>query len=394
MEHIIIDSLDKLQTHIASGNRELILVGGEIVYVTDDKLLMEQISTDEQVFILQPPRLASRGSLFSASKHSMFLGVTKEAASFLADYKGGVAFLADQYLAYGLSQRGNIIVVGGGNNGRGALNLEILVFSEQRLVKTLERNIENTGTSLDIAMRDVQQEFPDSSIHWCAPLGEPPKSDLVNSDKFIDIGTQPMRSIIRKKVFVKTQNADESLGLVSALLIVAIGAAIFISACGFRWSSVVSERQEYQNEIVGFEQVYSNSAHSLDLLRHRDFFLNTPPEHQERVKSLDHLLMQVAKIDSVQIISVKVFEPGDIDAQEVTQGSQSTIAEQADFKLEIIVPQLDNASARDQAEPLLAKLNQSTGMTVRLNDHVPVKKKIGDADVNYWQYRLSGSIQR
>ena len=52
---------------------------------------------------------------------------------------------------------------------------------------------------------------------------------------------------------------------------------------------------------------------------------------------------------------------------------------------------LDVGSARDQAEPLLAALNNKTGMTVRVMDHAEENIQVGEADHKYWRYRLGGN---
>ncbi|WP_267400474.1 hypothetical protein [Pseudomonas sp. GM_Psu_2] len=388
----IITSLSELRTIISSGEKSTLMIGGALVYATQDKATAEGMVADGN-YVMQPPRPASRGRLFEQAKTSLFVSVQDEAANLLADF-GPVAFLADHYLAYGLAQSSDTIVIGGSAEGSGAVTLEIMVFSGKRLVETVERRAELSSLQLDLAVRDVLEAYPAHSVHWCCPLSDPPICDLSQSENFVEVGTAPIKSIIRKKVFAKQQDVDESSGWVPAIAIVCLSGAIFAGVTAWEFSGIDRERGIYQKEVAGFEKVYSTRAQSLDLLRHRDTFLNTPPAHLARIRDLDSLLAQVAHIPGVQISRIEMFDRAAADSHQVVQGDNGDGTGLADFRLEISVPQESGTSARDQAEPLLAQLNHTTGMTFRLIDHSERKEGSGSGSVAFWQYRLTGTMER
>ncbi|EKY4114605.1 TPA: hypothetical protein ACGW3M_001183 [Pseudomonas aeruginosa] len=387
-----VSSQDELFELISDNHREAIFVGGDLVYVTIDKERLNSGDLDVGEYVVQPPRLAARGKIYdSSSRANMYLGIRKECIQYLIDYKGSVYFLADQYLAYGLSLRSNTIVVGGGEIGNGAYNLEIFIFTGQRLVATQERNCSLSLNELELIFSQIRLDYPEHIIHWCSPLPDPPLCSFTNdSELFVEVESTPLNNPVKKKIHPKQVKQEESYGLLPAIGMVSFSAVVFCAAVGIPWSGISSERQEYKNEIKGFEQVYSNSSHSLDLLRHRKSFLDQQPSHFQRMQVTDHLLTQISRLGGVVIKKVAVFDEAD---QEATLNSLGTsTASRVDFKVEIMVPVESDQSARDQAEPILAQLNHSTGMNFMLTDHAGVHEKRGEKSYPFWIYRLSGTI--
>lgn len=387
-----ISSISQLNDHVESGAQGQIFVGGDLVYVTTDKESLLNVTSGAD-YIIQPTRSASKGKLFEASRHHLYLGVVRTAIDQLVAYSGDVVFLADQYLAYGLSLRGNTIIIGGGEGDRGVHNLEVYVFTNQILVKTLEKHLQWTGMALDVALKDILAEYPDHSLHWCAPLGAPPLCDLTDNPQFLEVADLPLRNIVRKRLYLKDQKTDESFGVVPSIAIVIFGALVFGGAISIRWANINDARKDFTNEVSGYQEVYSNSSHSLDLLRHRDFLLRSPIEHEERLRNLDRLLSQVSLIPSVQIKEITIFSPDDPEVKRLQQNSKGVVALPDDFQIEIIVPALPETSARDQAEPILEQLNHATGISVRLTDHSPFNKKVGDVDISCWTYKMGGTLK-
>lgn len=90
----------------------------------------------------------------------------------------------------------------------------------------------------------------------------------------------------------------------------------------------------------------------------------------------DHLLTQISRLGGVVIKKVAVFDEADQEATLNSLGTSTT--SRVDFKVEIMVPVESDQSARDQAEPILAQLNHSTGMNFMLTDHAGVHEKRGE----------------
>lgn len=392
----LISSMDQLDELLAVGSKEPILLGGELVFITNDIDAFESLlDNDDEQYIQQPPRLATRGGFAVKNKKKLYVAVSKEAVASIASYKGKTFLLADQYLAYGLSQRANCIVIGGGVTSVGLLNLEVFVFTHQSLEATYERNVQPDGVRLDIALQDILAQYADHEIFWCDPLGDPLICDLSQRLNFKEVGAAPLKSLVPRKLFSKAQSVDESLGWFPAVSLALVGALALGGSIGLQWARLGAERAEYQSEIAGYEEAYKNSSQSLDLLRHREFLLKAKPGHEVRIAKLDLMLRQVALLEGVIIHRIRFYDEVDPRASTVNQAmSMSSEAIQArdDFYVEFSVPQvLDVGSARDQAEPLLAALNNKTGMTVRVMDHAEENIQVGDADHKYWRYRLGGN---
>ncbi|MDU4254437.1 hypothetical protein [Pseudomonas sp.] len=390
---IFVSNMDQFDELVASNSKSTILLAGETVYMTNDKRALDSLQEEAgERYVLQPPRIASRGRLLDSKKEYLYVAVAKQAAEYAQSFRGTVALAADHYLAYGLSQKRDCIIIGGGKTQHDELNLEFFVFSNHRLVETVERTSSSNSFMLETAVHEVADRYKGFDIHWCDPLGEPPMFDLSRADNFQYVGDIPVRNLIKRKLYAKSQKVEEPWGLFTALLIACAGAGAFIASSGFQWIELNSARKAYHQEVAGYEAAYSNSAQSLDLLRQRDFLMTSPSESIERIKMVNSLLTNAASIDGVVIHSVKVFSADDADATSTAQSSTpgAMAAARDDFRLEFSVPQSAGAGARDQAEPIVAMLNHLTGMTIRVIDHNAEKVKLGEQEVSYWRYKLGG----
>ena len=391
MNSKFISNMDQFDELVASGSKSTVLLGGEIVYMTNDKNALEALQAEAgDRFVLQHPRIASRGRL--NKKEHLYVAVSKLAAEYAQSYRGTVALAADHYLAFGLSQKRDCIVIGGGRTELDELNLEFFVFSDNRLVETVERTTSNSAFMLEGALHDVADKYPGYSILWCDPLGEPPLFELTRSSQFEYIGDAPVRNLIKRKLYSKSQKVEEPWGVLQAASVASIGAVIFLACTGFQWMQLNSVRDEYHNEVDGYEAAYSNSAQSLDLLRQREYLMNSQGEVLGRINMINNLLLNSAAIEGGVIHSVKVFSPDDEEATSTMQSETpgALVNARDDFRLEFSVPQANGAGARDQAEPIVTMLNSLTGMTIRVIDHNPEKIKVGEQEVLYWRYKIGG----
>ncbi|MBA1280203.1 hypothetical protein [Stutzerimonas stutzeri] len=398
---VFISNMDQFNEHVASGSKATLLLGGELVYMTHDKASLERLQVDAgERYIVQPPRIASKGRFLERKKDYLYVAVAREAAEFAQGYRGQVLVAADHYLAFGLAQKRNCIVIGGGansdqgyGNDGGTLNLEIFVFTNNHLVETLERNTASTSYMLDITLRSVIENYPDHHILWCDPLGDPPILDMTSSENFEVVGDAPVKHLIKRRLYTKAHSADESWGILPATAIGLAGVTIFVAATSYQWLSLESERAEYHSAVAGYEGAYSNSTQSLDLLRHRTHLMNEEPSAVRRVHMLEQLMNTAARIEDVIVHSVKIFSESDPEAegnlQHETGGAMA--ASRDDFRLEFSVPQVAGSGARDHAEPIVAMLNHLTGMTIRVIDHGSDTVNIGEEKKLYWRYTVGGA---
>jgi hypothetical protein len=396
---IFVSSIEQFDDHVAKGSKATLLLGGELVYMTNEKSSLDRLQQDAgDRYILQPPRVASKGSIFDSKKVVLYVAVAKQAAEYAQSYRGQVLVAADHYLAYGLSQRRNCIVIGGGFIGGVSadesvgVNLEVFVFTDNRLVETIERNTSGTSYMLEMTLKDVIANYPEHHVLWCDPLGEPPIFDLTSPDLFEVVGEAPIKQLIRRKLVTRAHGVEEPWGVLPAIAVGLLGFAVFFSGTAYQWLELESERKEFKTEVSGYEAEYSNSAQSLDLLRHRSHLLETQPEAVERIAMLEDLLSTAARIENVLIHSVKVYDMDDQDASSGIQGAQGAMTgiNRDDFQLEFSVPQITNSGARDQAEPIVAMLNHRTGMTIRVIDHIAENISSGEEQIKFWRYKVGG----
>lgn len=396
---VFISNMDQFTEHVATGSKETLLLAGELVYMTHDKESLDRLQADAaERYIVQPPRIASKGHFFERKKDHLYIAVAIEAAEFAQGYRGQVLVAADHYLAFGLSQKRNCIVIGGGANSdngyaqEGTLNLEIFVFTDNRLVETLERNTAYTSYMLDITLRGVVEAYPDHHIFWCDPLGDPPLLDMTSSDRFEIVGDAPVKHLVKRKLYTKAHSDDESWGILPAMAIGLTGITVTVAAISYQWLGIENERAEYHAAIAGYEVAYSSSAQSLDLLRHRTHLMNQEPIAVKRVLMLEQLMNTAARIEGVIVRSVKVFSDSDPEAEGRSQyeSSNQLTPSRDDFHLVISIPQESGSSARDQAEPIVAMLNHKTGLVIRVIDHTEETVSLGDIKKMYWKYTIGG----
>lgn len=383
---LFISSIDALSQLVATNSREPILVGGELVLLSHDKTAASDIGSLTDRYVAQPPRMASRKSLLDKGKKNLYVSIDKQAVEMILAYKGPVALSADQYLAYGLSQKKNVIVIGGGDSAiDGEVNLEGFVFTEQSLVDTFEKTTRPSGYMLDIVLKDIINEYPDHHIHWCAPLEAIPDCDISHSPLFVDAGNEALKSIVKRKVFSRKQSEEEGWGVLPAVGVAVLGFVVFAVFTGYQWKQLEAERAEYQSEIQGYEAAYQESAFSLELLRHRDYLLSASSESAAKVALLDSLIVKSAGVDGVLIHSIKVVDNNDLLPASGNLGADV-------FELDISIPKDESSGgARQQAESLVKRFNSQLGMTVRVISHTSYNHQYGSGNKEYWRYMLGGS---
>ncbi len=380
---LFISTIESLSKLVASNSKEPILIGGDLVLLSHDKTAAADIGALTDRYVSQPPRMASRKSLFDKGKKNLYVSIDKQAVEMILAYKGPVALSADQYLAYGLSQKKNVIVIGGGWIDKDSLSLEGFVFTDQSLVDTFEKITPLSGYMLEVALQDIVSRYPDHYIHWCSPLEPMPDCDIKGSTLFVDAGDEAIKHLIKRKIFSRRQSEEEGWGLIPAVAIAFSGFAIFATATGWQWSQLEKERAEYQSEIQGYEAAYEKSAHSLELLRHRDFLLSSESEALAKTAMLDSLIVKVASIENILIHSIKVVDLDDVDTSDGSMPGEM-------FVLDISIPKEPGNGARKQAERLVKNINMQLGMSVRVASHTTFSHRLGPEDKEYWRYTLGG----
>lgn len=378
---IYVSTLAQLNELVAIGSKEPIIIGGELVFTSYERADMQSESISER-YVAQRHRTASRRNLLEKSKRYLYLAIDRAATSMLTGYSGDVLIAADQYLAYGLqkSADGDVVILGGGERpeSNGSFNVEGMVFTGQQLVRTFERKIYNAH-DLDLNLEDITAEYPDHTLLWCDPLPPPPETELTRRRNFKIGGGEPLVNSIKRKIFVRAQGENEAWGIIPAVAVAALGFAVFAGTYAFQLQRVEAEKDEYRQAVRGYEQEYANSAHTLELLRHRDFVLTEESSSIGRVRLLNLLVNHVSAIRNATVNTVSVFDPDGDSRGQAVEGARN-------FLIELSVPQ--TTTARQQVKPILSALSNATGMTVQVIEH----RDISSQDDSRWLYRLGGQV--
>lgn len=373
-----ISSIKQLNELIATGSKEPILVGGELLLATYERadILNEGVS---ERYVAQPPRTASRKNLFSRAKTHLYLGIDRAAITILNSYPGSVMIAADQYLAYGLQQSAtrDVIVMGGGDNGHGGYIVEGMVFTNQQLVHTFDRVI-HSANHFELNLLPLAQEYPDHEILWCEPLPVPPKNDFTSLRNFKITGGEALANSIKRKIFIRSQGEHESWGLVTAAIVAALGFSVFAGVYAYQSKILEAEKSEFRSAVQGYEKEYADSAHTLQLLTHRKYALTEDSSSVDRVELLNLLVAHASSIADAIVDRVSVF------SDEAGHGIQK-VAGAEEFMVELSVPKSTNA--RQQAKPILAALSSATGMSVQVIEH---RADGSGKDSERWFYKIGG----
>lgn len=372
-----ISTIEQLNELVATGARVPVLLGGDLVFLSHDREDHYNEALADR-YVPQPPRTASRKNLLDKSKRYLYVSVSRDAIAMLTDYSGEAMLAADQYLAYGLQQSASrdVIILGGGESAYGGFTIEGLVFTDKQLDMVFERKVSKEH-NLDLYLEDIVNKYPNHAMLWCDPLPEPPQTDLTARRQFEYAGRGPLASLVKRKMFAKRKGESESWGIIPAAAVMVAGFAIFAGSAAYQWSRLEAEKHEFRVAVSGYEEQYANSAHSLDLLRHRDYVLTEEPEGSNRVKLLNHLVSHAASVKNAIVEGVSVYRPGDMLNEHRPEGADA-------FMVELSVPQ--TGTARFQARPIVNHLSAVTGMSVQVIEHRDVQID----DEKYWQYKIGG----
>ncbi|KKN80588.1 hypothetical protein LCGC14_0328070 [marine sediment metagenome] len=383
---IYVSSNLQLDSLISEGVKEPICLGGELCFFTHSKEAIDDLDEmDSEEYVVQPKRKAAKGR----GKGHLYVAIDKQAVSVVNQYQGLVSVSVDQYLAYGLAQKENTIIIGGGiNTSSSQVYLEVLVFTGFALQATYEKHSDFNGMMVDLMLKEIVDAYPDHLIQWCDPLPEPPLCDLVELPQFSMAGRVVQNSSIKRKIFSKKQGVEESWEPLAGVMLSLGGLAIFTGVLAWAWFGLQNERDIYYRDVAGFEDTYQNSTQSLDLLRYRDFLLGEDNSNRKVIDMLDTLLGRVSMLDGVVIHNIQVFGlDADKAAQIQTQGGMQSVG---DFVVEVSLPQV-NDSARVQGEYVIRGLSESSGFDFRLVSHREEVIASNDIERDYWRYQLMGS---
>lgn len=383
---IYVSTHSQLVDIIAEGEDSTLMLGGDLVFTTNEKDAIDDLDNQEDnSYIVQPRRKAGKGR----SKAGLYVAIDRESAELIKQYSSPIVLAADQYLAYGLSLKEDTVVLGGGVDANNNLYLEGYVFTDKGLIETFERSNNFGGMVIDMMLKDLLSRYPDHNVHWCDPLPDAPMCDVSADSRFQTIDSVVVSGTVKRKIFTRKQGVEEKWNPLPGIAFSSLGATLFLAIAMYSWSGLVKERDYYSAEIQGYEESYANSVQSLELLRHRDFLLRQPNNNHDVISTLDTLLGRVSSIDRVIIHAVEVYSDSDERREEMqlVTGTASI----GDFIVEFSVPQTD-VSARVQGERLVRNLSERSGLNFEILSHRDNTIRSNELEREYWRYQLTGSI--
>lgn len=350
----------------ASQTRKL-LIGGQLVFAA-----LHSDSKPPKAYVAQQPREAVPGLLAGFRKNNPKVHVHVH-PNVLDHSKARFAFLIDAYVGWGVKQRkGSVAVIGGIEQKDGGFHVDVLVFDTGRLVSLYDLELpERSSPRFDAAAASVVARIavahPKARIVQVAPL------DNWNLQGVEYLGDKPLRSLSFRPIGRGTSNKRHLLLPAS---IVAAGAIFNAGSIGLAWGKYSESIERYDVAardpmIVKQGGIDSNY---INVMTQRRLFMETPRRQDLLPNKILTIVRGIGVLPSVQIVEMKLPAPslGTQPASNIVvdpEGNKNpnliTADRVPDTWMRISVPKSDG-SALDQAHDVLARLADSTGMTLRL----------------------------
>ena len=342
-----------------------VLLAGEPVFASLN-------STVPSGFVQQQPRDAAAGffAQFSKTSPQVFVAVDARLID-LPKLRFALAF--DGYLAWGLRQRrkGPTILFGGGES-ENAVNVEIMVFADGRLIELREKSLPAVSSSyfrdaLQAMIAELKLAFPTAQFVQADPLTDW-KIDCV---EYID--DKPLRNLSFRPL--TTTLARRSVYVVPTAIAV-LGLVAYPTAVMSGWASYSSAVTDYELAIAdpAIKSKGGMDTDFLNTMNARRMFMEQPRRQTALAEKAASIVSGIAAIPNVRIIEMKLPAPGisqqaqigitiSPDAEKLR--NQITQDRPPDVWMSIAVPR-SGEPAIIQAKAVMIQIANNTGMSLRL----------------------------
>lgn len=359
----LLTSIDGLDTDGITARK--ILLAGEPVFVS--------LGSDVPPgFVNLQAREASSGLLSQFRKDSPKVTVAVDQRIF--DIKRlRCALVFDGYLGWGQKahHKGHTILFGGGETDA-AVNVEIMVFHENKLIELHEKSLPSTRVSyfrdaLQTMVADLVNTYPTARFVQAAPLTD---WKLENVEY---IGDAPLRKLSYRPLS-KTQAKRLNVILPAALAI--MGVMFYLGAVIKGWDS-------YSNAIADYDSAITDSSIKakggldtdyLTTMNARRMYMEQPRRQTALAEKASSIVRGIASVPNVRIVEMKLPAPSinpqaqiGITVNPDAQKMRNHISQDRtpDVWLSIAVQRSGDA-AIIQAKGLMTQIANSTGMSLRL----------------------------
>lgn len=347
-------------------------IAGRKVILAGEPVFAALSTSEPPLFVAQQPRDAAAGLLAQFRKNSpkVFVAVDERLLA-LTRMRFALAF--DGYLAWGLRERSKApVVLFGGGESESSVNLEILVFAENRLIELREKSLPGTGSTyfrnvVQGMLEELRMNFPTARFVQAAPLADWALEGVEY------IGEKPLRGLSFRPL---TRMRSRHSNFVVPAALTMLGLLAYPGAAVTGWNAYSSAVADYERAIAD-PAIKAKGGMDTDFLatmNARRIYMEQPRRQTALANKASSIVRSIASVPGVRIVEMKLPAPG-ISVQNQIGITVNPDAEKArnkitadrppDVWVSIAVPRSGEA-AIVQAKVVLTVIANTTGMSLRL----------------------------
>lgn len=323
-------------------------------------------------FVQQSARDAASGlfSQFSKDAPRVFVAVDERLLD-LPNQRFALAF--DGYLAWGLREhRKGLTILFGGGESENSVNVEIMVFGDNRLVELREKSLPHKGSTYfrdayQAMIAELRIDFPSARFVQAAPLTNWEAEGI----EYID--DKPLRRLSYRPL-VRTVSRRSAYAVPAAF--VALGLLTYPAAVMIGWNDYSTAVADYELAIAD-PAIKSKGGMDTDYLttmNARRMFMEQPRRQIALADKSSSIVRGIAAVPNLRIIEMKLPAPS-INPQaqigvtvnpDVEKMRKSITHDRSpDVWVSIAVPK-SGEEAIIQAKAVMNQIANNTGMSWRL----------------------------
>lgn len=345
-----------------------VLLAGEPVMIS-----MEPITASK--YVSQPPRDANGGLMAQFDKKSpkVYIAVAERLTK---KSKVRFALAFDGYLQWGLSQRNkNVTILFGGGANAQSTNIEVMVFSERKLIAVTEKNLPGLETdyfedAYSSTLDELRLLYPGATFYQAAPLPN------FNDPDVTYLGDSLFKTLSYKALNFAAERRQSLMLPVGAFL---LGAGAYGVSFAHGW-------QQYDAAIRAYDVAIADPAVQkrggvdggfLDLLNARRMFMEQPRRQVDLAQKTTDFVAGIGTVPDIKILQMQL--PASVasigigakrDAVVVSPDAAQSLNQigndrQPDVSMSVSVPKSQDSSIV-QAQAVMRQIANTTGLSLRL----------------------------
>lgn len=342
-----------------------VLLAGESVFVSLNP-------TVPPGFVQQQARDAVSGlfAQFSKNVPKVFVAVDERLVD-LSKLRFALAF--DGYLSWGLRERrkGSTILFGGGESETG-VNVEIMVFADNRLIELHEKSLPESSSTyfrdaVQAMIAELRMAFPTARFVQAAPLADWGMEGV----EYID--DKPLRSLSYRPL---TRTVTNRATYVIPAALAALGLLAYSAAVMTGWNTYSTAVADYELAVAdpAIKSKGGMDTDFLSIMNNRRMYMEQPRRQTALADKSSSIVRGIAAVPNVRIVELKLPAPNlnpqaqvgiTISPDADKARNQITSDRSPDVWISIAVPK-SGEPAIVQAKTVMIQVANSTGMSLRL----------------------------